>query len=59
MGVDAAPPLQHGQARALLKALVDSLRLHVIGALHNGERCVCEITEELNLAHQSFCSISR
>ena len=54
MGVDAAPPLQHRQARALLKALADPLRLQVIEALHNGERCVCELTEELNLAQSKL-----
>ena len=54
MGVDTAPPLQHHQARALLKALADPLRLQVIEALHSGERCVCELTEELNLTQSKL-----
>lgn len=38
------------QARALLKALADPIRLQVVEALAGGERCVCELTEELGLA---------
>ena len=42
------------QARALLKALADPLRLQVIEALAGGERCVCELTAELNLAQSKL-----
>ena len=38
------------QARQLLKALADPIRLDVVQALTAGERCVCELTEQLGLA---------
>ena len=47
-------PLQCDQARALLKALADPLRLAVIEALGGGERCVCELTGELGLAQSKL-----
>lgn len=47
----AAPmALASEQARQLLKALADPVRLDVVQALAHGERCVCELTEQLNLA---------
>ena len=42
------------QARTLLKALADPIRLQVIEALGGGERCVCELTEELGLAQSKL-----
>lgn len=52
----SAPPraavpccLAGDQARALLKALADPIRLQVVEALASGERCVCELTEQLGL----------
>ena len=47
-------PLAADQARALLKALADPIRLQVIEALGGGERCVCELTEELGLAQSKL-----
>jgi ArsR family transcriptional regulator len=47
-------PLAHEQARALLKALADPLRLRVIESLGRGERCVCELTDELGLAQSKL-----
>jgi ArsR family transcriptional regulator len=48
--VPVAPsPLAVDQARLLLKALADPLRLQVIEALAGGERCVCELTDDLGL----------
>jgi len=38
------------EARALLKALADPIRLQVVEALAAGERCVCELTADLALA---------
>lgn len=35
---------------ALFRALADPLRLRVIGALGTGERCVCDLMGELDLA---------
>ena len=45
----APSPLAVDQARLLLKALADPLRLQVIEALAGGERCVCELTADLGL----------
>lgn len=42
------------QARTLLKALADPIRLQVIEALGGGECCVCELTEELGLAQSKL-----
>ena len=42
------------QARKLLKALADPIRLQVIEALGGGERCVCELTEQLGLAQSKL-----
>ncbi|MEB3321348.1 MAG: metalloregulator ArsR/SmtB family transcription factor, partial [Synechococcaceae cyanobacterium] len=42
--------LAAAEARALLKALADPLRLQVIEALGEGERCVCDLTDQLDLA---------
>jgi ArsR family transcriptional regulator len=50
----APAALDPDQARALLKALADPIRLQVIEALGGGERCVCELTEELDLAQSKL-----
>ena len=50
----APEALDSEQARALLKALADPIRLLVIEALGGGERCVCELTEELGLAQSKL-----
>jgi ArsR family transcriptional regulator len=50
----AAAALDADQARLLLKALADPIRLQVIEALGGGERCVCELTEELDLAQSKL-----
>ncbi len=47
-------PLPADQARQLLKALADPIRLQVIEALGGGERCVCELTEQLDLAQSKL-----
>lgn len=54
-----APPLapaalDPGQARLLLKALADPIRLQLIEVLGAGERCVCELTDELGLAQSKL-----
>ncbi|MBW0166825.1 MAG: metalloregulator ArsR/SmtB family transcription factor [Vulcanococcus sp.] len=46
----AAEPLEQQQARQLLKALADPLRLDLVQALSGGERCVCDLVADLNLA---------
>jgi ArsR family transcriptional regulator len=50
----ASTSLQSSQTRQLLKALADPLRLRVIEALGNGERCVCDLTGELGLAQSKL-----
>jgi ArsR family transcriptional regulator, arsenate/arsenite/antimonite-responsive transcriptional repressor len=45
-----APALAAAQACQLLKALADPVRMDVVQALTAGERCVCELTEQLGLA---------
>lgn len=47
-------PLQAEQARQLLKALADPLRLRVLEALGGGERCVCDLTAELGLGQSKL-----
>ena len=42
--------LSTDQSRQMLKALADPIRLEVIHALANGERCVCDLTTDLNLS---------
>nr|WP_115095363.1 metalloregulator ArsR/SmtB family transcription factor [Synechococcus sp. UW106] len=41
--------LSTDQSRQILKALADPIRLKVIHALAQGERCVCDLTGDLNL----------
>lgn len=48
------PALDPDQARALLKALADPIRLRVMEALGDAERCVCELTEALGLAQSKL-----
>ena len=50
----APSPLPVDQARQLLKALADPIRLQVIEALGGGERCVCELTADLGLAQSKL-----
>jgi ArsR family transcriptional regulator len=53
-GAVASPPIQSEQARALLKALAEPLRLRVIEALGGSERCVCDLTADLGLAQSKL-----
>ena len=48
------PALDPDQARLLLKALADPIRLQVIEALGGGERCVCDLTADLGLAQSKL-----
>ncbi|SBO42778.1 helix-turn-helix transcriptional regulator [Cyanobium sp. NIES-981] len=49
-----APSLTEAGARALLKALADPLRLQVLEALGDGERCVCDLGGDLGLAQSKL-----
>lgn len=53
-GALASPAIQSDQARPLLKALADPLRLRVIEVLGGGERCVCDLTTDLGLAQSKL-----
>jgi len=46
--------LKPESARALLKALADPLRLQIIETLSDGERCVCDLTTDLDLAQSKL-----
>jgi ArsR family transcriptional regulator len=50
----AAEPLPLDQLQGLLKALSDPRRLELAMALAEGERCVCELTEELGIAQSKL-----
>ena len=45
----AADPVQ-----PLLRALAEPIRLRVVQALQDGERCVCDLTSELDLAQSKL-----
>ena len=42
------------QASAVLKALADGTRQRILLQLKSGERCVCDLTGELNLAQSKL-----
>ena len=44
------PALSLDRAQPLLRALAEPIRLQVVLALQNGERCVCDLTGDLDLA---------
>jgi len=46
--------LASDRARAQLKALADPIRLQLVEALAPGERCVCELTDQLDLAQSKL-----
>lgn len=50
----AAAPLSAENARLMLKALAEPIRLQLIEALGSGERCVCELTAELGMAQSKL-----
>jgi ArsR family transcriptional regulator len=47
-------PAAMEQALPLLRALADPIRLRVVETLATGERCVCELTDELGLAQSKL-----
>jgi len=46
----SAERLALDQAQRLLRALAEPIRLQVVQALAGGERCVCDLTADLDLA---------
>jgi ArsR family transcriptional regulator len=53
MGITSSA-IQAEQARALLTALAEPIRLRVMEALGGGERCVCDLTADLALAQSKI-----
>ena len=49
-----AEPLAPDQAQQLLRALAEPIRLQVVQALQHGERCVCDLTGDLDLAQSKL-----
>jgi len=45
-----AEPLDLGRASRLFHALSDETRLEIVRCLAGGERCVCELTDDLEAA---------
>ena len=59
MKTTAAPgstvePLAPDQAQQLLRALAEPIRLQVVRTLQHGERCVCDLTGDLDLAQSKL-----
>ena len=46
--------LEKAKIKKLLKALSEPLRLQIIEALSSGEKCVCDLIEELGLAQSKI-----
>ena len=42
------------EAREMLKALAEPLRLQIIESLSTGEKCVCDLIEEIGLAQSKI-----
>jgi len=47
-------PLALDQAQRLLRALAEPIRLQVVQTLQHGERCVCDLTGDLDLAQSKL-----
>ena len=50
----AVAPLSAENARLMLKALAEPIRLQLIEVLGSGERCVCDLTSELGMAQSKL-----
>jgi ArsR family transcriptional regulator len=49
-----ADPVAPDQAQRLLRALAEPIRLQVVQALQHGERCVCDLSSDLDLAQSKL-----
>ena len=47
-------PMALDQAQRLLRALAEPIRLQVVLTLQHGERCVCDLTGDLDLAQSKL-----
>jgi len=52
--VSTPEPLALDQAQLMFRALADPIRLEVVQALQHGERCVCDLTDDLDLAQSKL-----
>lgn len=52
--VSPEPALSLDRAQPLLRALAEPIRLQVVQALQHGERCVCDLTDDLDLAQSKL-----
>jgi ArsR family transcriptional regulator len=52
--ITSIEPVDQRQAQRLLRALAEPIRLQVVQALQHGERCVCDLTNDLNLAQSKL-----
>lgn len=50
MATATATPLDLAKAARLFHALSDETRLEIVQRLHNGEKCVCDLTDLLGAA---------
>lgn len=50
----AVAPVPQDQAQRLLRALAEPIRLQVVQVLQDGERCVCDLTSDLDLAQSKL-----
>ena len=50
----ATTDLDTTRAAALFHALSDEIRLEIVGLLLNGERCVCELMDDLGMAQSKL-----
>jgi ArsR family transcriptional regulator len=53
-GEPAAQEQAQAQAQRLLRALAEPIRLQVVQTLQHGERCVCDLTGDLDLAQSKL-----
>ena len=52
--IPTAHSLSPDQAQQLLRALAEPIRLQVVQALQHGERCVCDLSSDLDLAQSKL-----
>ena len=52
--ISTGAPSTQEQAQRLLRALAEPIRLQVVQALQHGERCVCDLTTDLDLAQSKL-----
>jgi len=52
--VDHVPVASSESVAAPLRALAEPIRLQVVQALQHGERCVCDLTSDLDLAQSKL-----